>query len=199
MEPLTPSTSDSETNCGRGSESGSPESCRTHLLGKRKRAELPNSSEDEMGVHVETSATSGGYEEDLQRDGFICLSSETHEITRTELHMPDMSCLVDRLKTAYENRRNSSHYHRVAALLLQFEDDDLGVASEIRDLAGMFGDTYRFAVDVFRIPSSKRRHSDLFAKVDSFLAANDCPGSLCIVYYGGHAMKEGHAQPIWVS
>lgn len=195
MDRLTPAGSSSGSCSREPSRDG-------HEEQPRKRSKLNSSNRDDDEVDESpTAANHEGYTSNIQRDGFICLSDETHDIEKIGCHLPKLSSFVERLESAYRYCRGNArdHYRKVSALLLQFAEDDLGVASELEHLADMFRNTYRFTVDIFKIPSSKQRNSQIFHKVDSFLSDSDSPDHLCIMYYRGHAVKEGHTQPIWVS
>lgn len=75
-------------------------------------------------------------------------------------------------------------YLKVNALLLMWADDDLGVASELKDLQHVFEDLYHYAVDIYEIPSQKPDKA-LTRRVLEFLD-QDGDETLLILYYAGH-------------
>jgi len=204
---LTPSTTSTEHS--PSSDSPSPVyHGRTPSPGapplKRRRigpSDIDPDDDDDDDDPVRISARPGVSADDsLDECGFITLSSDLHDIRKAECHFPSLVPFVNRLDAAYRHRWPTRHnpYSHVSALLIQFQDDDLGVRSEIADLECMFRDTYHFDVDTYRIPSSKKRYHQLSAKLHDFVD-DDAPGRLFIIYYGGHAKRDGSSQPIWLS
>jgi hypothetical protein len=133
--------------------------------------------------------------------GFISLYEESYELEKTEHHFPSLPKFIENLQLAYKARWNTRHmpYEKVTALLIYWEDDDLGVIKEIDDLKHVMSETYRFDVDTWAIISTKSRYESLVGKIQNILKENDSEGNLIILYYGGHAYQEGQSQPIWVS
>lgn len=87
-------------------------------------------------------------------------------------------------------------YSAVYVLLLSWEDDDLGVISEIKDLAFTFENAYGFQVEEYLIPS--KEPDDAFdEKLKNFVRRYESPRSLLIVYYGGHGMLNISRLGIW--
>jgi hypothetical protein len=91
--------------------------------------------------------------------------------------------LNDAIQAAWP-KRDEIRYSRVFVLLLSWEDDDLGVWTEIDSLQKVFEDMYHFAVTRFEIPSLKS-NMEVHKCIMSFLE-NDTKDTLRIVYYGGH-------------
>ena len=87
-------------------------------------------------------------------------------------------------------------YSAVYVLLLSWEDDDLGVISEIKDLAFTFENAYGFQVERYLIPSEEP--DDAFdERLKTFVRSYQSPRSLLIVYYGGHGMLNASRLGIW--
>lgn len=117
-------------------------------------------------------------------------------------HAPDVKSIVERLQAAVDAAaptRGQSRYTEVHVLMLYWKDDDLGVASEIRDLASIFIKTFHYLVESWEIPSEKptrciQERMNKFLKYDSL-------ESLLIVYYAGHAIQNEQCSepPIWIS
>jgi hypothetical protein len=115
-------------------------------------------------------------------DGFIRLKprSRTHDITLADFHGSCLSPLFlhnlgiklsshspivptiqrvaadinDEVQAVWP-KRHEFRYAKVHVLLLSWEDDDLGVDSEIKDLRSVFERSYRYEVEHHRIPSDK--------------------------------------------
>lgn len=85
-----------------------------------------------------------------------------------------------------------SKYDQVEALLLQWEDDDLGVNTEIQKLDRLFRSHFNFTTYLRRIPS-KDADDYLTSAIVHFRKGKSFR-DLLIVYYGGHA-----AGSIWVA
>lgn len=181
----------------------------------RKRQRLsepsPQDSVSEASFVRITPRSSGsetGGQVDLD-NGFITLTEQCYEIQRSRFHFPNLQDFVQRLDDACKarwNTRRQAPHRQVSALLLSWEDDDLGVKAEIDDLYHVFRDSYRFQVDRWCIPSRKQRYQDIVNRIAAFLEPTDkkrepvdCEGNLFIIYYGGHAYQDGQGQPIWVS
>ena len=132
---------------------------------------------------------------------FITLHEERAELVRTEFHFPNLNELVNALEIACKTKwkTRDSPYSRVIALLVHWEEDDLGVVAEIKELEEMLRDTYHFDVESWTIPTVKRCYMTLARKIDSILVNYDTQDSLFILYYGGHALQDEHRQPTWVS
>lgn len=87
----------------------------------------------------------------------------------------------------------SRRYQDVVVLLLQWQDDDLGTASEIQDLECLFRDTYHYKTEKYLIPSSDSA-TQLEYKLNDFRKANDHESNLLMLYYGGHGLLEVNKQ-----
>ncbi|KAI1174286.1 hypothetical protein F4777DRAFT_390127 [Nemania sp. FL0916] len=88
--------------------------------------------------------------------------------------------------TLYRPRR-LQRYTATHALLLSWEDDDIGVAGEIEQLSEMLCDSNRFGCQVwsYQIPSQNPARALNF-RLAQFLDEFGNEDNLIIVYYGGH-------------
>ena len=76
-------------------------------------------------------------------------------------------------------------YAAVNVLLISWEDDDTGSATEIKQLQTLFQDSFNYAVDSYVIPSTKSQQL-LNLKISSFSYRFGSPDNLLVIYYGGH-------------
>ncbi|KAL8818212.1 MAG: hypothetical protein Q9191_007989 [Dirinaria sp. TL-2023a] len=82
--------------------------------------------------------------------------NRTHDISNTPYHVKDIEAFGDILNnaaTAAFPNRGQSRYKEVHALLLSWEDDNLGVINEVTELDGVFRDLYSFETEEWKIPS----------------------------------------------
>ncbi|KAH7395585.1 hypothetical protein BKA64DRAFT_745783 [Cadophora sp. MPI-SDFR-AT-0126] len=143
-----------------------------------------------------------GNKYDIPGDGFIRLAPKTHDISLAGEHIPDIARLAADLQTAVNagwSRRHEIRYSKVHVLLLKWEDDDLGVETELEDLRHVFSDLFNYGVDVFHIPSEKPDKA-LKRRVFDFLE-HDGEETLLILYYAGHARTSFQANeaPMWIA
>lgn len=125
--------------------------------------------------------------------------NRTHDIQNTPYHVKDVKALGDILNdaaTAAFPNQGSSRYKEVHALLLSWEDDNLGVINEVHELSDVFRRTYDFEVEEWKIPS-KRPHNTLASKVLGFLDEFESKDNLLIIYYGGHGSMNDDRQCVW--
>ncbi|KAK1759833.1 hypothetical protein QBC47DRAFT_116659 [Echria macrotheca] len=135
-------------------------------------------------------------------DGFITLHEEKLELLKTESHFPRLNDFVSALDTACKAKWNirDAPYENVVALLLRWEEDDLGVISETEKLEDILRNVYHFDVESWAIPPGKRCCMALAREIESILDKYDKQDNLFILYYGGHALQElEQQQPTWVS
>lgn len=132
---------------------------------------------------------------------FITLHEESSELEKTEHHFPNFQTFINKLDDAYKTKwaTRSVPYQHVIALLVRWEEDDLGVHEEIQSLQEIFRDTYHFDVETWAIPSTKRGYISLIRKMEAILEQYDVEDNLFILYYGGHAYQDEQPQPTWVS
>lgn len=131
--------------------------------------------------------------------GFIQLN--THDVSHVEQHvkMDTFAQLLQQGVDALWSTRDSNRYKEVHVLLLRWEDDNLGVDSEIKRLGNVFSDLYRFDVCLWNIPKESPARLTI-ARVSELVEAcgND---SLIIMYYAGHGglSKEANVPAIWAA
>ena len=115
----------------------------------------------------------------------------THDVTRADYHLKDLETFGERLEAAVNRACPSSpsRYKEVHALLLSWQDDDLGVNREIAELKTTFDQIYRFDVEEWRIPSEHAPKA-LRTRITNFLNAYEDENNLLIVYYGGRTHLE---------
>ncbi|KUJ23891.1 uncharacterized protein LY89DRAFT_776104 [Mollisia scopiformis] len=144
---------------------------------------------DQIRLASESSVTT--VEKDSQDSGFIRLWPAAHDISCTEFHIPNIHTLgadLDAAVQAVWPTRHQSRYTRVCALLVSWEDDDLGVWREVGPLRSLLKDKYNFDVEEYRIPSVKTPDKALKSRVIDFLDADE-DDTLFIFYYAGHARR----------
>jgi hypothetical protein len=133
-------------------------------------------------------------------DGFVRLSPPTHDISFSENHVPDIHHVAADLDVAVQAvwaKRHEIRYSKAYVLLLSWEDDDLGVQTEINELRYAFEERYHFEVQEYKIPSIKpdrsvKRCVIKFLKLES-------KDTLLVVYYAGHARRgqQSNEASIW--
>jgi hypothetical protein len=140
---------------------------------------------------------------DVFENGVINLASKTHDVSFVEEHIPTIEHLAADLKEAVKAvwpRRLDIRYTQAHVLLIRWEDDDLGVLSEIRDLEQVFQHFYNYNVETYDIPNTMPQRA-LNQRVQEFLKYDEKNGdeTLLIVYYAGHARRvhDSNEPPIW--
>ncbi|KAK0725953.1 hypothetical protein B0H67DRAFT_143960 [Lasiosphaeris hirsuta] len=167
---------------------------------KRRRNDHESNREDGAErAAPRTTPSHGGA--DSRWDNFITLHEECAELEKTGFHFPDLHTFVAELNLACQAKWETRHvpYHQVIALLVCWEEDDLGVVKEIESLEIMLRDSYNFEVATFTIPSVKKGYLGLVDRVRSLLEMYDVEDNLFILYYGGHARQDEQPQTTWVS
>ncbi|KAE8443356.1 hypothetical protein EG329_001914 [Mollisiaceae sp. DMI_Dod_QoI] len=137
----------------------------------------------------------------IQKNGFLHLSN-THDVSLVDQHIPDAETFASDLQDAVNAlwpTRHQNRYTQVTALLVSWQDDNLGVEKEIQGLRRVFEDFYHFDVEEYHIPSDKPG-SKTQARIMELLA-HDSFDSLFIIYYAGHASpgRQGSEAPIWAA
>jgi hypothetical protein len=84
----------------------------------------------------------------------------------------------------------------VHVLLLRWEEDTMGVALELEDLAKTFTFVYGFETETWLIPTVKS-HVALTAKALQTVQDFGGPDDLLIVYYGGYGLINDVRQGVW--
>ena len=131
----------------------------------------------------------------------------THDISFIDGHVKDVKALSDTLNralcTAFP-RKYQSRYAEVYVLLLCWEDDDLGVSSEINELDNVLRDVYQYKTDRWKIPSMQSHVAltrRILGAMDQVIHREDQElhhDSLLIVYYGGHGYMNEHRDCVWL-
>jgi hypothetical protein len=95
------------------------------------------------------------------------------------------------------SRRHDIRYSKVQVLTLRWEDDDLGVVTELNALDHVFADLYHYEVQTYSIPSEKPDKA-IKRRILDFLE-HDGLETLLILYYAGHAISsvQVNEAPIW--
>ena len=146
------------------------------------------------------------WQSDVIEDGFIHLAPRTHDISLVSSHVSSIQRVAAEINDAVQAvwpKRHEIRYSKAHVLLLSWEDDDLGVDKEIKDLRRVFEQRYRFEVEEHRIPS-KRPDKNVKKRVLDFLGNddnddNDGNETLLVVYYAGHARRgeQSNEGSIW--
>lgn len=120
--------------------------------------------------------------------------ARTHDISNTKYHVGNLKdfceILTEAVGAAFPNRGKPG-YAAVHVLTLSWEDDDLGVITELLELQKVFETLFLFRTQVWKIPSDDS-HILLNLRVIQFLQAFGSQENLVVIYYGGHGkMKDG--------
>jgi hypothetical protein len=113
-------------------------------------------------------------------------------------HLENFQLFKDRANKAFDGafpKTSRPRYTKAKVLLLSWEDDDLGVASELKSLGAVFERAFRFKTESWEIPSLGSEEA-LTNRVFKFRGCA-APDQLLIVYYGGHAARLPHNHCIW--
>lgn len=132
----------------------------------------------------------------------LCIRCVTFKST---LNAKEFTGIMD-LRSEFEDRirrynaRNGYEYATVAVLVMFWQDDDLGVFEEIKQLSSLFSNVYNFTVRQFVIPSY-RAEAALTRGVGDFVYEFGGDDSLIILYYGGHGDpdRNGDKQSVWAA
>lgn len=169
----------------------------------RMRQFLPRDTNDTGAKDHYTLPTDRPFEDppdELGTNGFMRLN--THDTSFTGEHVPKIETFAVDLQAAVNAvwpSRYRGRYGEVHVLLMSWEDDNLGVETEIRRLGNVFSNLYQFEVREFRIPR-KTPGKATTKEVSKFLE-NDGSGNLLVVYYAGHARLSNQANDpaIWTA
>lgn len=91
--------------------------------------------------------------------------SRTHDISSVDFHMRDLETYGQIVTCATaaafpnENPGGRSRYDKVHGLFLSWEEDLLGVSTEIFGLRDVFRHTYHYDTEEWRIPSNRSHNS----------------------------------------
>lgn len=141
------------------------------------------------------------------------MANRLSEIARSGFHQPHFEGFLHQVERAVNgsfpgaerlfldpansNIYSGSPYLAVNVLLLSWEDDDLGVETEIVRLAEVLQTLYRYSVEAWKIPSMKS-HNQLGDRLRDFTKKYEKEDSLLIVYYGGHGYLNDSRQLVWL-
>jgi hypothetical protein len=113
-------------------------------------------------------------------------------------HLNNFQLFKDQANKAFDGafpKKSKPRYTKVKVLLLRWEDDDLGVISELNSLRNVLGDTFHFKMESWNIPGADSE--DALTKRVLRFRKNATTDQLLIVYYGGHADRANHDHCIW--
>ena len=112
------------------------------------------------------------------------------------------SALQDELTAELDRYQpfRGSYYAAVTALMLVWQDDDLGCINEVRELSVILEQVFHYTVRQFLIPS-ERSQASLGRAVSDFLYDHGSCGNLVLIYYGGHGDPdlEGGKEAVWAA
>ncbi|KAL8711948.1 MAG: hypothetical protein Q9220_003644 [cf. Caloplaca sp. 1 TL-2023] len=88
---------------------------------------------------------------------------------------------------------HSKPYKKVTVLMMHWDNDDMGVNAQERELAHIFTDVYNFTVESYLIPTTGKGGPAIYAAmhVANFVKEHQGPQNLLIIVYSGHARAEG--------
>ncbi|KAK4154901.1 hypothetical protein C8A00DRAFT_32256 [Chaetomidium leptoderma] len=131
------------------------------------------------------------------------IRAATHDTALAAFHTADFSSflshLTDAVSAAWPDRLGA-RYKKVKVLLLSWDQDDLDVEPQVRNLESVFGGLYHYDTEYWKIPS-RRSAVELSRKVADLADAHGQEGNLLILYYGGHARPSDQAggSPVWAA
>ncbi|KAL2043780.1 hypothetical protein N7G274_003299 [Stereocaulon virgatum] len=129
-------------------------------------------------------------------------TSKTHDTTMAPYHIEDLATFGEWLNNAtaaaFPRVPSSSRYREVYALLLSWEEDNLGIIGEIRQLDDVLKDVYHYETGQWKIPNT-RSHNSLASRLTTFLNEHESKDNLLIVYHGGHGHMNDIRQCVWSS
>lgn len=138
-------------------------------------------------------------EEPPRSDSEPSVQSRTHDISRIDYHIEDLETFGDILNeaalAAFPNR-GRTRYAAVHVLLLSWENDDLGVHTELSELQSVLQTYYSFNTQEWRIQSI-RSHNSLGLRIMEFLEQFESEDNLLVIYYGGHGYMNDDRQCVW--
>ena len=111
----------------------------------------------------------------------------------------DKGELFETLSQSLSGSFLTSGYKSASALLLYWRENDLGFEAEVRMLQDFLVDEYRFNTTTFAIPSDRPEQA-LRKALSDFIFDRALPGTLGLVYYGGHGDPDDAARKsIWAA
>ncbi|KAL8936126.1 MAG: hypothetical protein Q9216_005093 [Gyalolechia sp. 2 TL-2023] len=130
----------------------------------------------------------------------MAAKGRTHDISLIDHHVKDVETLCQVLNQALSAafpKSSRSRYTDVYVLLISWEDDDLGVATEVDELEILFRQLYQYKTDHWKIPSTKS-HNAVVRRIMQSLEEFESIDKLLIVYYGGHGYMNEDRQCVWL-
>lgn len=119
------------------------------------------------------------------------MESRTNQDDETEL--------IGMLSESLSGSFTTTGYKSVSALLLYWRENDLGFEREINQLQEFLADEYGCNSNIFAIPS-ERSEQALRKVISNFVFDRALPGTLALVYYGGHGdPDEATRKSIWAA
>ena len=127
-------------------------------------------------------------------------SNRVSDVSYTNFHIKDLAtfgdCLTEAVNAAFPTTTGPSQYKSVHALLLSWEEDNLGVIKEVSELQHVFAQTYHFDTEEWKIPSA-HSYKATRQQITRFLDLYEDKSALLIIYYGGHAYMNDDRQCNW--
>lgn len=130
----------------------------------------------------------------------MSVQERTHDFSLTGNHVKDLDAWAQTLNQAVSAAfpgAGGNRYTDVNVLLLSWEDDDLGVATEVSELDFVFRHVYGYRTDQWKIPSTQS-HIALARRILDLLTDSASSDKLLIVYYGGHAYMNDQRDCVWL-
>ena len=92
------------------------------------------------------------------------------------------------------------YYKMVTALMLLWQDDDLGCLAEVQQFSAILRTDFGYRVQLFSIPTDRPQDS-LNRAVSDFLYRYGAFGNLILIYYAGHGDPDlgGERQAVWAA
>ena len=138
-------------------------------------------------------------EEPPRSDSEPSVQPRTHDLSRINYHIEDLETFGDILNkaalAAFPNR-GRTRYAAVHVLLLSWENDDLGVLTELSELQSVLQTYYSFNTQEWEIPST-RSHNSLGLQIMQFLEQFESEDNLLVIYYGGHGYMNDDRKCVW--
>ncbi|KAF7533891.1 hypothetical protein G7054_g6701 [Neopestalotiopsis clavispora] len=150
--------------------------------------------------------TSSRPSDDSETDSPSTPPSFTHNHVIADCHLKNFNHVLNAFKSTdpwhqAAERLSTCHpsghkYASLHALLLSWQEDDLGVDEEVDKLGFVLLDQYEFDVQYWKIPV-KRSTFELTQRVLNWTAEYEGEDELLLVYYAGHGWMDSSRQAIW--
>lgn len=93
--------------------------------------------------------------------------------------------------------RTSYAYKEIHALILCWEEDDLGCEAEALRLKGVFDDRFHITSTRYVSIPSTQPYGFVESELCDFKRDHSCKENLLIVYYGGHGGLDEYGRMTW--